>query len=595
MEIAANRALVKRVAACLAASFLVLHAPAGTPRPSEASPNLDTLPLARGLAIRAGLGRQVELLVRPVAGETWAGIARAYASGRGASGTIAHLNGTEAPPPDRDARIPLSLLNDDYRTLVLLNLFPDDRIELGEWVHVARSGRLPTPDEGLWQVAEWFAGDGRKFREIARWNGLGSPELSVGQTVRVPAGLLHHAFLPGQASDDGALAFSEDGQGPFGGYRLKPGEALYSAVVMRFTGRTDPDDVNAVAQELAARSGIVDVTDIPVGFRVRIPFDLLEPEFLPAGHPRRREAEAARKEMAEELHREPVRPAGRGLEGVLVILDPGHGGRDAGTTNHGIREHDHVYDVACRLKAVLESETAARVVMTLEEPGVGFRPSAGDHVEASREGTLLTDPPFRAREEGESSIGVNLRWYLANSILRKAGRAGTPQDRVVFLSLHADSRHPSLRGLMVYVPGQRFRRGTQGQSGEGYERFREVREAPTVHFARRDLVRSEAVSRRLATAIVEAFHKDELPVQPFHPVRDRVIRGRRTWLPAVLRGNAVPAKALVEMVNLSNTQDAALLGSSRERSRLARALARALESYFDGSLPGSARSAVSPP
>jgi N-acetylmuramoyl-L-alanine amidase len=161
--------------------------------------------------------------------------------------------------------------------------------------------------------------------------------------------------------------------------------------------------------------------------------------------------------------------------------------------------------------------------------------------------------------------------------------------------LHADSRHPSLRGLMVYVPGQRFRRGSQGETRKDYERFREVREAPAVRFSRREIVRSEAVSRRLGAGVVEAFRAEGLPVQRYKPLRDRVIRGRRTWLPAVLRGNAVPAKVLVEMVNLSNPQDASLLGSARERDRLAKALMRGLTTYFGETQPERGEVAGSTP
>ncbi len=576
-------------AAILAALLLASPVPSPGAPPGTGSPGA-TAELALGVNVRIGVtaGREIDLVVRPAAGESWHDLARIYAAAPAASEELARLHASRSPAPGTDVRIPISLLNDDYRSLVLLNLFPDDKLDRGDWIHVARAGRLPTPDEGLWQVAEWFVGDGRKYQEIAQANGLRSPELSLGQTVRIPSALLHRSLVPGPTSDDGAITYAQDEHGPYGGYRLKAGEALYSAVVVRFTGRTDPDDVNALAAKLAERSGIRDVTDIPVGFRVRIPFDLLEPEFLPPDHPRRRETEADRKEMADELARSPVRPARGALEGVLVILDPGHGGRDLGTINHGVWEHDYVYDVACRLKAQIEKETAARVFMTLEEPGIGFEPSTGDRLVASRRGTLRTHPPFSAREEGESSVAVNLRWYLANSVLRKARLDGTAPDRVLFLSLHADSRHPSLRGLMVYVPGQRFRGGVHGDRRAGYMRFQEVREAPTVRFDRRDIVRSEAVSRRLATGVVEAFRKEGLPVQPYHPVRDRVIRGRQTWLPAVLRGNAVPAKILVEMVNMSNPQDASLLGAARDRDRLARALLRGIASYFGEAQSGSA-------
>ena len=87
--------------------------------------------------------------------------------------------------------------------------------------------------------------------------------------------------------------YGSDDRGPYAGYRLRPGEALYSAVVVRFTGRTKAEDVVGLAETLAERSDIPDLTDIPVGYMVKIPFDYLEPEFLPAQHPKRLEAEAA--------------------------------------------------------------------------------------------------------------------------------------------------------------------------------------------------------------------------------------------------------------------------------------------------------------
>ena len=587
--------------ALLLAVFFAGGAPARGPVPAPQQPQAAgstssiELPLSSRIRVRVVGGRDVEVVVRCVPDESFETLARDFARAPDSAAALARRNGGGDLSPGRDVSIPLALLGNEYRYVALRNLFPDDRRENGDWIHVARSGRLATPDEGLWQVAEWFAGDGGKFREIARLNRLASPELTRGQSVRIPAGLLHASFARGKTSDDGAIEYGEDERGPFASYSLKAGEALYSAVVLRFTGRTDPDDVNAVAAELALRSGIRDVTDIPVGYRIRIPFDLLEPEFLPRDHPRRKESEAARAEMARELAAHPVRKVSGVLDGVLVILDPGHGGRDLGTVNHGIWEHDYVYDVACRLKESLEQSTSARVFMTLEDPIAGFKPSAGDRLAASRRGTLRTDPPFSAQEDGESSVAVNLRWYLANAELRKATREGASPDRVVFLSLHADSRHPSLRGVMVYVPGQRFRRGAQGEPRGDYLRFREVREAPTVRFSRREIVRSEAVSRQLAAEVVAAFRAEDLPVQRHKPVRDRVIRGRRTWLPAVLRGNAVPAKVLVEMVNLSNAQDAAILGSARDRDRLAHALVRALTSYFGEAQSGRSVSAGSAP
>src|SRR5256885_11217725 len=33
-------------------------------------------------------------------------------------------------------------------------------------------------------------------------------------------------------------------------------------------------------------------------------------------------------------------------------------------------------------------------------------------------------------------------------------------EKVVFLSIHADSLHPSLRGAMIYIPGERYVQGS---------------------------------------------------------------------------------------------------------------------------------------
>ncbi len=552
---------------------------------------IEALVLSSDLRVVLEGGRRIELEVRPARGEGYTAIARRVCGSVERARDLEERNGKAPATPERGVRVPLEWLSDDYRTVVLLNLFPRDRREGEDWLHVARAGALPTYDEGMWQVADWFTGDGARFRDLLEANRLASPEVKTGQVVRVPAALLHPALRSRPRSEDGALEYGRDAEGSYAGYRLKPGEALYSGVVLRFTGRTDPDDVSGIAETLARRSGIRDVRDIPVGFLVKLPFDLLEPEFLPRDDPRHREADLARAEVAQELAREPVRPARRELQGVVVILDPGHGGRDVGTTSHGVREHDHVYDVACRLKRRIESETSARVFMTLRDGQEGCRPSDSDPLPPRGRGAILTTPNFVPEGgDAETTMGVHLRWYLANSVYRKARTEGLEPERVVFVSLHADARHPSLRGVMVYVPGSRYREGTFGKSGAAYRRFREVREQPQVNFTHKERVRSEAVSRQLAARIVEAFREEGLPVQPYQPVRERVIRGRRTWLPAVLKGNAVPAKVLVELVNLNNPEDAQLLGAAARRERIAAALCDSIVSFYQAGRPRGAAS-----
>lgn len=558
--------------------LLLLVAPALPAAAAELAS--ETLLLSEDLRVRVRQGRDIELEARTAAGEDYASISRRVTGSEAQAPALAAWNGQRPAGEGQWIRVPLALLTDELRSLVLRNLFPRDRHDRGDWLHWARSGVLPSYDEGLWQVAQWFAGNGQDFEALMRANGLDSPELASGQLIRIPGNLLHAALRARTRSDDGSLEFGSDASGSYAAYRLKRGEALYSAVVVRFTGQTGAEEVHALARQLAERSNIRDTRDIPVNYEIKIPLELLEPEFLPQNHPRRLDAEAQQAELARALLNNPVAPTRGGLKGVVLILDAGHGGRDLGTMHNGIWEHDYVYDVACRLKHHIEQESDAKVMMTLLDLETGCKPSAGDILAANRQGTILTTPNFIASEQGEALIGVNLRWYLANSIYRRALNEGVDPDRVLFLSLHADSRHPSLRGLMVYVPGASYRAGTYGQASGVYRKFEEVREKPYVRFTKSERIRSEAVSRRWAEAIVSSFKGQGLPLQAYQPVRDKVVMGRNKWLPAVLRGNAVPNKLLVELVNLSNAEDAALLASARWRDQLARALLNAIYLHF---------------
>ena len=69
---------------------------------------------------------------------------------------------------------------------------------------------------------------------------------------------------------------------------------------------------------------------------------------------------------AEQLHR-----SGAALPGKVVVLDPGHGGRDRGATGHGLQEADVVEDLAARL----EGRLTALGVRTLLTRGVDNCPS----------------------------------------------------------------------------------------------------------------------------------------------------------------------------------------------------------------------------
>jgi N-acetylmuramoyl-L-alanine amidase len=182
---------------------------------------------------------------------------------------------------------------------------------------------------------------------------------------------------------------------------------------------------------------------------------------------------------------------------------------------------------------------------------------------------------------------VNLRWYLANSIFRKASKKSAP-EKVVFLSIHADSLHPSIRGAMAYVPGARFTKGTFQKSGAVYLARSEVKESPVVTHTKEDALHAEGLSTELAEAIIAGFGEAGLQVHPFNPVRDNVVRGGREWVPAVIRYNTVPTRVLLEICNLGNAEDRAQIQTRENREAIASAIHEGIVSYF-GAREGDVR------
>jgi N-acetylmuramoyl-L-alanine amidase len=477
-------------------------------------------------------------------------------------------------------RFPFEILSNEWQLRLIRTLFPDDKGEADGWRHQVR-GLGPLQKEGLWQLSLWFTGTGENFRAIREYNEVKDDDVPRGAVVTIPSELLRPAFraaLP-VAEKPFHLDYGKDKDGEYAIYRLRPHEALYSSVVVRFTGRVYANDVNSLAAQIAHRNGIADVTDIPIGYRVKIPFDLLQPEFLPEGHPRRVEYEASLRASAQFSNQVKA----RGLEGITIILDPGHGGLDSGATMAGVWESLYVYDIVLRIKNLLETHTAARVRVTTRD-GDEWRIPDVDVLPFSRRHSVLTTPPYPIED---AKIGVNLRWYLANSVFRRAVQeAGDPQ-KVVFLSIHADSLHPSLRGAMAYIPAANMVGESFGKAGPAYALRKEVQESPRVSFPREKRVESEGLSRELAKQVIASITGLGLPVHPFSPVRDKIIRDRSVWVPAVLRYNCVPAKMLLEICNLNNEQDRKLLQTRSYRQRISEAVAQGLLAYYGQDAGGS--------
>ena len=554
---------------------IALAAALALPLAAAAAPAAGPLraPLEDGVTAVLGDDHTIRLEASPRRGEGLLAFTRRLCGDPARAPLVAKANGGgEELQVGVRYRVPFELLAPDVQLKAVQRLFARDAAEADGWRHIVR-GVGPLKRESLWHLARWFTGNGENFRAIREYNELGDEDLPSGASVIVPAELLLPAFRAALPAAEGhRLHFGKDAGGEYAVYRLRPGEALYSSVVVRFTGRVFGADVNALAAEIAARNGIRDVTDIPVGYRVKIPADLLLPEFLPEGHPRRREYEA---ELAASA-RFSNQVRAKGLAGITVILDAGHGGRDSGTTMAGVWESTYVYDIVLRAKRLLESHTAAQVALTTRD-GESFQIHETDVLPFSRRHAVLTTPPYPIEDP---TVGVNLRWYLANSLYRRALAADAGPEKVVFLSIHADSLHPSLRGVMAYIPAASMRQESYGKSSAVYTARREVQESPSVEFPWEERVKSEGLSRELAQRVVDAFAAGGLAVHPFKPVRDKIIRERSQWVPAVLRYNVVPAKALLEVCNLANEEDRRLLQTRAYRQKVAEAIVAGLLVYY---------------
>ncbi len=569
--------------------------------------------LADGERVVWQRGELPELAALPRAGEGWFAVKARFLDQQASLAELREHNGALARPlRDVRVKVPWRLLRGEWKAAAIRGLFPADQPSEGGWRHVVVAPWGGQP-ETLWELAELFCGDGSRYREIRDAN----PDLSLfpqrGSEVLIPASCLA-ADLAGLAApvpkgrlpvpvatpgatpqpveptarpepveptarpqplatplpaDSSVPLEYRDGEAV---YRLRAGEALYSAVVVRFTGQLGAAEVNATAAELATLSGITDVTDIPVGYPVRIPFDLLLPEYLPPGHPRRAAWEKDREELA--AIQRVIRAAN--LDGIHVILDAGHGGGDTGAIVGMVWEATYVYDVMARLKRVLESSSKATVWLTVRDGPHSASPPDQDELANRRTQRLLVDPPY---DLANSNAGVHLRWVLSNAILARLEKQKVDPERVVFVSVHADSLHPAVSGLMVYVPGRSLR-PSRVTVPAGLPDCREVRDARPLSLSPRFLARAEALSTQLGTAIVQAAARYEIPVHRYEPVRASIIRGRSRFVPAVLRYNRVPTAVLVEICNLNNGEDRARLLTWKFREKLAHALAAGLAEAF---------------
>ncbi len=513
-------------------------------------------------------------------------------------------------------------LNSRTKAKVMKKVFPKDYLRKGAYHHKVRYRGAET----FWRVCQWFTGNGANYRLVMKENRLRSSTLKLGTWITIPGKLLLTAFKPpvlrepppsvpvskpeAATSVSGSktktvqtisgnlkllglspsakrfhLKYGKDRKGEYAVYRLAKGEALYSSVVVRFTGRLDADAVHELVRVIVKRNGIRDVTDMKVGYRVKIPMEYLLPEFLPRTSKAYKEYQEDLNETEKAAQETRIGTAAH-LDGVYLILDSGHGGRDSGAHYNNTWEDDYMYDIICRIKRIIETETKGHVIPTIFDKSSRYIPFELKNLKMDRDEYLRTTPMFSLNSKYVTSVGVHLRWYLANYQFARLKKSGVPGTKIVFVSFHADALYHKVNGSMVYIPSaaRNLFKSSIRMTSRRYNPYLEYRSHPRYKFKRKDVQVAEGLSRKFARVLIAHLKAKGIPVHKEKPIRSHIFRSRRSrpFVPAVVKYSKPPLRCLIEVANLKNKGDATNVRNPKFREKYARAFVQALIQFYGG-------------
>lgn len=224
------------------------------------------------------------------------------------------------------------------------------------------------------------------------------------------------------------------------------------------------------------------------------------------------------------------------LYGWVIVLDPGHGGMDPGSSaTHAERrvvEDEYVYDVALRVRRMAKAKDAI-VGMTLTDD-VGERNWTASRIfpDARTERFTLDNSIVFAQTQG-----LRRRLTYGNRFFRTY-----PKHRRVWISIHFDvlGKNDQIDGVRIIAPDTELRLA-------------------------KALEQSFGIAKRLRDedAIVSNGDRD-------HGIRRLFILGSQ---------NAFREKVLIELGNFNNDGDLWRIRDWKVREAYAQAIIRALESY----------------
>ncbi len=220
-----------------------------------------------------------------------------------------------------------------------------------------------------------------------------------------------------------------------------------------------------------------------------------------------------------------------GLKIRRVVLDPGHGGHDDGTSGpHGLLEKDLVLDVTLRLGELIKTRMGSEVIYT---------------------------------RSTDTFVPLEGRTALAND--RKAD---------LFLSIHANSSpYPRIAGVESY-----YLNFTNSKDALAVASRENAASEKSV-FELRDLIQKITLQDK-AEESKEFAGRMQAALFPFAARYDPGIKNRGVKKApfVVLIGASMPS-VLVEIGFLSNAREEALLSKPEQRQRLAEALYRGVSRY----------------
>ncbi len=230
---------------------------------------------------------------------------------------------------------------------------------------------------------------------------------------------------------------------------------------------------------------------------------------------------------------------GRGRISGVVILDPGHGGRDTGAVANGIREKDVVLDIALRAAGKLRAR-GARVILT---------------------------------RRGDRFISLAERSRIANS---------TPG--AVFVSIHANSlsrrnaRAVSTHGIETFVLTRRISESYRvNKAARTYDLQQDTEHGMQTLSPARERAAIAALSKKARTSSVSLACRVQAHLTGITHDTDRGVRQMNL---AVLRENYFGPAILTEIGFISHPPTAAKFETVAYRDRLAQAISDGVAEFL---------------